>query len=123
MEERKVLKIKQATKLGYIYIYMGGVADLSFPNSKTRRGRVQDMGTICPTLETSSEVCRITSTRIRRLIPRESFRLMGVSERDIDKILSVVSDSQAYKQAGNSIVVNVMVEMFRNINFKRKAYE
>lgn len=79
------------------------------------------MGLVSPTLETSSEVCRITSTRIRKLIPRESFRLMGVLDSDIDKILSVVSDSQAYKQAGNSIVVNVMVEMFKNINFKERA--
>ena len=53
--------------------------------------------------------------RIRRLTERECLRLMGVSEEDINKILSVVSPSQAYKQAGNSIVVDVMVYIFDNL--------
>lgn len=44
------IKIKQATHEGSIPIIDGGVADLSFPSSKTRRGRVQDNGTICPAL-------------------------------------------------------------------------
>lgn len=53
--------------------------------------------------------------RIRKLTPREALRLMDVSENDIDIILSEVSDTQAYKLAGNSIVVNVLVEIFRKL--------
>lgn len=53
--------------------------------------------------------------RIRKLTPREAFRLMDVDDSDIDKILSVVSNSQAYKLAGNSIVVNVLVEIFKKL--------
>lgn len=51
--------------------------------------------------------------RIRKLTPRECFRLMGVSEPDIDKILnSGISNSACYKLAGNSIVVDVMTAIF-----------
>lgn len=54
--------------------------------------------------------------RIRKLTPRECFRLMDVSEEDIDKIeQSGVSRSQQYKMAGNSIVVNVLYEIFRTM--------
>lgn len=48
------------------------------------------------------------SWRIRKLMPRECFRLQGFSEEQIDRILSVSSDAQAYKQAGNAVTVNVV---------------
>lgn len=51
-----MIRIKNATKKGYIPIIEGGVLNLSLPNSKTRRGRVIDNGTICPTLDTGCEV-------------------------------------------------------------------
>ena len=51
--------------------------------------------------------------RIRKLTPRECFRLMGVSDTDINKIqASGVSESQQYKMAGNSIVVQVLEGIF-----------
>lgn len=50
--------------------------------------------------------------RIRKLTPRECYRLMGFSDEDFDKAKKVVSDSQLYKQAGNSIVVNVLEAIF-----------
>lgn len=53
--------------------------------------------------------------RIRKLTPREALRLMDVAETDINKILKVSSDTQAYKLAGNSIVVNVLVEIFKGL--------
>ena len=56
------------------------------------------------------------SYRIRKLTPRECFRLMGVTESDIDKIQqSGVSQSQQYKMAGNSIVVDCLYHMFRKM--------
>ena len=54
--------------------------------------------------------------RIRKLTPRECGRLMDVSDEDITKMQAVNSNSQLYKQFGNSIVVTVMVEMFKNLN-------
>lgn len=53
---------------------------------------------------------------IRKLSPRECGRLMGVSDEDISKMAAVNSNSQLYKQFGNSIVVDVMCAMFRNLN-------
>lgn len=172
--------IRQATK--NIECEIGGVADLSYPNSKTRRGRVQDGGNICPTLTaTETDICRIESVnefdnrpkerffrqaldtfndsdaeygntidafnkrvnksgysptlttrpegfktailpvtndiRIRKLTPKECFRLMGFSDENFEAAENVVSNSQLYKQAGNSIVVDVLyyilVELYK----------
>ena len=46
--------------------------------------------------------------RIHRLMPRECLRLQGFTEDQIDRLLAITSDSQAYKQAGNSVTVNVI---------------
>ena len=107
----ETIKIKQATKDGYIECKVGGVADLSFPSSTTRRGRVQDNGDTCPTLMSGeSDICKIESLyRIRKLTPRECWRLMDFSDEDFEKAAEVNSNTQLYKQAGNSIVRNVLV--------------
>lgn len=56
----KYAKVKQATQQGFILCEWGGVADLSFPSSKTRRGRVEDNGQIYPTIMSSgSNIYRI----------------------------------------------------------------
>lgn len=64
-------------------------------------------------------VAKITENRkyrIRKLTPRECFRLMDVCESDIDKIQAAgISESQQYKMAGNSIVVACMEGIFRNL--------
>ena len=180
--EGNKIAIRQATKKGYIECEIGGVADLSYPESKTRRCRVQDGGNICPTLTaTETGVCRIESVnefnnkpkerffrqaldtfndsdveygdtidafnkrvnksgcsptlttrhegfktailpvtndiRIRKLTPKECFRLMGFSDENFEAAENVVSNSQLYKQAGNSIVVDVLyyilVELYK----------
>lgn len=61
-----------------------------------------------------------TQYRIRKLTPRECGRLMGVSDEDIDKMAAVNSNTQLYKQFGNSIVVDVMCAMFKNLNIKQR---
>lgn len=215
------LIIRQATKKGYIEIPPGGVFDASYPESLTRRGRVQDNGNVSPTLTAGGEppclyegmepkcvaytrdckgkvisrrltdiantvhgstgsggstdcfvaepqvltpkrteygkvlrkdydagriqesrhnmteleprtdgICNTITTvqkdnllmedfvnyRIRKLTPRECFRLMGVSEEDIYKIQSSgISNTQQYKMAGNSIVVDVLYHIFRKM--------
>lgn len=173
--EGNKIAIRQATKKGYIECEIGGVADLSYPDSKTRRGRVQDGGNICPTLTaTETGVCRIESIedkpkerffrqaldtfddsdaeygdtidafnkrvnksgcsptlttrpegfktailpvtnnlRVRKLTPKECFRLMGFSDENFNAAHNVgISNSQLYKQAGNSIVVDVLYYIF-----------
>lgn len=113
--EGNKVAIRQATKQGYIECEVGGVADLSYPDSKTRRGRDQDNGNVSPTITaTETGICRIESPiRIRKLTPRECFRLMGFSDEDFDAAQSVgISNSQLYKQAGNSIVVDVLYYIY-----------
>lgn len=113
--EGNKVAIKQATKQGYIECEVGGVADLSYPDSKTRRGRVQNNGNVSPTITaTETGICRIESPiRIRKLTPKECFRLMGFSDEDFDAAQKVgISNSQLYKQAGNSIVVDVLYYIY-----------
>lgn len=61
--------------------------------------------------------------RIRKLTPIECGRLMGVSDEDIDKMAAVNSNTQLYKQFGNSIVVDVMCAMFQNLNINQDIQE
>ena len=53
--------------------------------------------------------------RIRKLTPKECFRLMGFSDEDFDKASEFNSKSRLYKQAGNSIVVNVLMAIFKEL--------
>ncbi len=53
--------------------------------------------------------------RIRKLTPRECFRLMSFSDEDFDKVKNINSNAQLYRQAGNSIVVKCLEEIFKNL--------
>ena len=121
VQKDNLVLIKQATKEGSIECEIGGCFDASYPESTTRRGRVQDKGNICPTLTAQNqEIVRIESKySIRKFTPRECGRLMGVSDEDISKMAAVNSNTQLYKQFGNSIVVDVMCDMFRNLNINQ----
>lgn len=86
-----------------------------------QRGRIYDPDGLAPTLNTVSGgglEPKIFETkpyvRIRKLTPRECFRLMGFTDDDFDKIKGI-SNSQLYKMAGNSIVVNVLTEIFKEL--------
>ena len=114
--EMDKIRIKQATKQGFIECVRGGVADFSYPTSTTRRGRVQEMGKISPTILTDTEICKVESEyRIRKLTPLETWRLMGFTDEDFYKAKAVNPDSKLYKQAGNSIVVNVLEAVFSQL--------
>lgn len=66
--------------------------------------------------------CFVYDGNIRRLTTRECFRLMGVSETDIDKIQSAgISNSQQYKMAGNSIVVDVLYYIFKSLFIEKTS--
>ena len=101
------LQIKVATKKGYQEAVPGDSVNISFAGSNTKRGRVGY--DIAHTLDTSCSHGVVTvSGRIRRLMPRECFRLQGFTDEQIDKLLEGSSDAQAYKQAGNAVTVNVV---------------
>lgn len=58
------------------------------------------------------------SLRIRKLTPKECWRLMGFDDSDFEKAEKVNSNAQLYKQAGNSIVVNVLEKILENLFLK-----
>lgn len=59
-------------------------------------------------------LCQINDFRIRKLTPRECWRLMGFKDEYFDRVYAV-SNTQLYKQAGNSIVVDVLRAIFREL--------
>ena len=108
------LHIREATVKGYAEAYDGDSINLAVPSSQTRRGRVEHQQ--ANTLDTSCNQGVVTNYRIRKLTPRECFRLMDVSETDIDKLLNAgISNTQLYKLAGNSIVVSCLYHIFRKM--------
>ena len=80
---------------------------------------VLDFEGISPALDTMSGGNRqpkvLVNLRIRKLTPKECWRLMGFDDEDFEKASKVNSNTQLYKQAGNSIVVNVLVAIFKNL--------
>lgn len=118
------INVKEATKQGYDVAHEGDSINLSIPDSKTRRGRVGKQ--LANTLDTSCNQgifvqveneltvyaiwyekyqCYIA---IRKLTPKECFRLQGWTDDYFEKAKFVNSDSQLYKQAGNGVTVNVV---------------
>ena len=111
------LHIPEATAKGYAEAYEGDSVNLEQPNSKTRRRRVGKQ--MANTLTTSNAQGVVTPNyRIRKLTPRECFRLMDVDENVIDIIQAAgISNSQQYKLAGNSIVVACLEKIFEQMFF------
>lgn len=96
----------------------GQCADISFPNGYNKANRVHDE---CPainlTTTKSSFVYKESQTplRIRKLTPKECWRLMGFTDEDFEKAEPLNSNSSLYKQAGNSIVVDVLMVIFKQL--------
>ena len=111
--QQSYLKIKVATKQGYEKAEQGDYVNITFPSSKTKRGRV-GRG-IAQTLTCGDGNAIVTeNVRIRKLTPRECLRLMGWSNEQINKITAAnVSATQQYRQAGNGIVVQVLEFIFK----------
>ena len=129
------IKVAEATKQGYSECRVGiDNVNLSVPGSKTRRGRVgRD---VANTLDTScnqgifvqvSEELTIYAVwyekyqcyiAIKKLTPKECFRLQGWTDDYFEKAEFVNSDSQLYKQAGNGVTVNVIRAIAEKIGEK-----
>ena len=108
------IRVKEATKQGYAEAEVGDSVNLSHPNSKTRRGRVGKQ--VANTLLTGESQGVIEPDfRIRKLTPRECWRLQGFPDWAFDKAQEVNSNSQLYKQAGNSVTVNVIAEIAKEL--------
>lgn len=127
------VEVKEATKQGYAECRVGiDTVNLSVPGSKTRRGRVGKE--IANTLDTScnqgifvqvSEELTVYAVwyekyqcyiAIRKLTPRECFRLQGWPDDYFEKAQFVNSDSQLYKQAGNGVTVSVIKAIAKKLS-------
>ena len=100
------LPVRNGTKQGYDLAYPGDGVCLSYPKSESRRGRV---GKGCSqTLDTGCMMGTVTKCgKIRRLTPRECFRLQGFPDELYERAAAVNSETQLYKQAGNAVTATV----------------
>ena len=131
------IKIKEATKQGYSIAHEGDSINFSVPGSQTRRGRVghgiaQTLDTSCNQgifVQVSDELtvyaiwyekyqCYIA---IRKLTPKECFRLQGWADDYFEKAAFINSDSQLYKQAGNGVTVDVIYEIGKKLKNTNKS--
>ena len=111
--QQSYLKVKVANKKGYEEARPGDYVNITYPGSKTKRGRVGNG--VAHTLTCGDGNAVITeNVRIRKLTPRECLRLMGWKDEQIDKIVAAkISGTQQYRQAGNGIVVQVLESIFK----------
>ncbi|MDD4493674.1 MAG: DNA (cytosine-5-)-methyltransferase [Eubacteriales bacterium] len=108
-----VVLVREATQKGYAEAGIGDSINLAVPGSQTRRGRVGKG--VANTLDTSCNQGTLSGCRIRRLTPRECWRLQGVPDHLFELAQAVNSDTQLYKQAGNGVTVNVVYEIARRL--------
>lgn len=116
-QDRHGVMIKNATKAGALLAMPGDGIDLSYPSMNTRRGRVQKES--CNTITAQGQLGVLMESypmvRIRKLTPKECWRLQGFTDEQFEKAAAVNSNSQLYKQAGNAVTVNVVEEIGRHI--------
>lgn len=105
--------VRTANSKGYDVAIDGDGIDLAYPDSKTRRGRVGHG--VSKTIPTSSSQGVLDGIRIRKLTPKECYRLMGFDDEDFEKAAKEISSTQLYKTAGNSIVVDVLMAIFKEL--------
>ena len=116
-QDRHGIMIKNATKKGYEIARKGDGVDIAYPNSDTRCGRVQKQ--LSNTVKTQSNLGVVLENEsicyIRKLTPKECWRLQGFTDEQYEKAAAVNSKSQLYKQAGNAVTVNVTYEIGKHI--------
>ncbi|EAD3838205.1 TPA: DNA (cytosine-5-)-methyltransferase [Listeria monocytogenes] len=109
------IKVKEATKKGFADAFPGDSINISHPDSETRRGRVGKQ--LANTLLTGEEQAVVENDfRIRKLTSRECWRLQGFPDWAFDRAAEVNSNSQLYKQAGNSVTVNVIEAIAKKLD-------
>lgn len=110
-DDRNVLIVNEATKKGYCEVNPNEGVDLTFINSKTRRGRLMKNKSNCLTA-TNYEYCFFNGFVYRKLTPVECERLQTFP----DNYTEGISNSQRYKALGNSWTVDVIVHIFNGLN-------
>ena len=129
------IKIPQATRQGYIEVtptictsnelcVYEGIEQKGFLNEgKHQQDYIQGVNGVSRAVCAGSHAStphllktQLPNYRIRKLTPRECFRLMGVTDENVDKIqIAGISNAQQYKMAGNSIVVDTLYHIFKKM--------
>ena len=108
--EQEGIKVRNGTKKGYQVANVGDSVDLSYPGSRTRRARVGKG--LAHNLSCGGQMGAVVwkgkTVKIRRLTPKECFRLQGFPDELFEKACAVNSDAQLYKQVGNGVTVSVV---------------
>ena len=105
--------IREATKKGFSEAKPGDSVNLAFPTSNNRRGRVGKQ--ISNTIVTGdSQGVVADELRIRKLTPKECWRLQSFPDWAYERAAKVVSSHQLYKQAGNSVAQEVVYQIALN---------
>ena len=115
---KTAVMVKEATKKGFAIAEVGDSINMEQPNSNTRRGRVgkQIANTLTCGCNQAVVEPNIQNYHIRKLTPLECWRLMGFQDEHFNKAQNAgISNSQLYKQAGNSIVVDVLEHICMNL--------
>ena len=122
VDDETLIRVRNGTKQGYDEAHVGDGICLAYPESPTRRGRV---GKGCSqTLDCSGQMGTLMRCgRIRRLTPRECFRLQGFPDALFDRAASVNSDAQLYKQAGNAVTATVAFAVAMSLPESRENNE
>ena len=115
---KTAILIPEATKKGYAEASDGDGVYINRPHQKrgvVQKDKIQTIKTT-PDVGVVVEKKKESNLKIRKLTPLECWRLMGFDDQDFYKAQSVgISNTQLYKQAGNSIVVNVLEKIFNNL--------
>ena len=114
VQELKVLNKDQPQ--GYrIYDSQNGGVSCTLQGEAGGLGAKTGLYAVEDDMDKSVELPDGRKVRIRKLTPRECFRLQGFPDEYFDRAASVNSDSQLYKQAGNAVTVNVVYEIARRL--------
>lgn len=109
--EGNQLYIRTNNSAGKQIVNDGDSINVEFPNSKTRRGRVQSQRV--PTLTTNPHVALYYDGILRKITARECWRLLGFTDTDFDRVQATgIPQTALYKLPGNSIVVSVLEALF-----------
>ena len=125
------IEIKNNTKKGVVVKEDKTFIEKHYDNFKNKNGYIPEMfnpyneseikevaptqSTQCGSTTSSAAVLKHEGLKIRKLTPKECWRLMGFDDEDFEKASQVNSNTQLYKQAGNSIVVNVLMAIFKEL--------
>ncbi|HEM4984725.1 TPA: DNA (cytosine-5-)-methyltransferase, partial [Streptococcus suis] len=106
--------VRSNTNKGFEAAFEGDSVNFAYPSSKVRRGRVGKQ--VAQTIVTGNSLGVVTNQlQIRKLTPRECFRLQGFPDWAFNRASRVTSNSQLYKQAGNAVTVPVAFEIGKRL--------